>query len=105
MVKKLTPDILKEINFNPNVKERTHDRTIENTHPTVKPIDVMKYLITMVTPPDGILYDPFTGSGTTLVAAKELGYSFVGCEMEQKYVNIANERLAAINNLQEFMVN
>ena len=64
----------------------------------------MKYLIKMITPADGVLYDPFTGSGTTLVAAKELGYSFVGCEMEQKYVKIANERLSTINNLQEFMI-
>ena len=83
-------------NVKASVKERTHGRTIENTHPTVKPIDLMKYLIKMVTPPAGILYDPFTGSGTTLVAAKDLGYSFVGCEIEQKYVDITNERLSTI---------
>ena len=87
------PNISISIDFN--------DRPINIT---VKPIDVMKYLIKMITPADGVLYDPFTGSGTTLVAAKELGYSFVGCEMEQKYVKIANERLSTINNLQEFMI-
>tara|TARA_Y100000034_G_C6810171_1_gene364019 strand:- start:50 stop:1015 length:966 start_codon:yes stop_codon:yes gene_type:complete len=90
-------------NVKASVKERTHGRTIKNDHPTVKPIDVMKYVIKMITPPDGILYDPFTGSGTTLVAAKELGYSFVGCELEQKYVDVTNKRLLTINNLEKFM--
>ena len=87
-------------NVKSSVKERTHNRTIKNDHPTVKPIDVMKYIIKMVTPTNGIVYDPFTGSGTTLVACKELGYKYVGCEMEQKYVDIANERLNKVNNLE-----
>ena len=89
-------------NVKASVKEKTHDRRIENDHPTVKPIDVMKYIIKMITPKDGVVYDPFTGSGTTLVACKELGYPFVGCEMEQKYVTIANERIKANPNLDEF---
>ena len=89
-------------NVKASVKERTHNRTITNDHPTVKPIDVMKYLIKMITPKDGIVYDPFTGSGTTLVACKELGYSFVGCEMEQKYVDITNERINDNPNLDSF---
>ena len=63
----------------------------------------MKYLIKMITPEDGIVYDPFVGSGTTLVACKELGYKYVGCELEQKYVHIANERLKTINNLESFL--
>ena len=64
----------------------------------------MKYIIKMITPKDGIVFDPFTGSGTTLVACKELGYNFVGCELEQKYVDITNERLSTVNNLEKFCV-
>ena len=90
-------------NVKASVKERTHDRTIENNHPTVKPIDVMKYIIKMVTPKEGVVYDPFAGSGTTLVACKQLGYKYVGCEKEQDYVDIINKRLDKINTLQEFM--
>lgn len=90
-------------NVKASVKERTHNRTIENNHPTVKPIDVMKYIIKMVTPKEGVVYDPFAGSGTTLVACKELGYNYVGCEQEQDYVDIINKRLDKINTLQEFM--
>jgi site-specific DNA-methyltransferase (adenine-specific) len=89
-------------NVKASVKERTHDRTIENEHPTVKPVEVMKYIINMVTPKDGIVYDPFSGSGTTLVSCKELGFSYVGCEMEQKYVNIIKERLKATSPPNEF---
>ena len=89
-------------NVKASVKEKTHDRTIENNHPTVKPIDVMKYIIKMITPKDGIVFDPFAGSGTTLVACKELGYSFVGCEIEQKYIDIVNKRLSKINPLDVF---
>ena len=56
----------------------------------------MKYLITMVTPPYGIVLDPFTGSGSTLVAAKELGFNFIGIEKEAEYVKIAQARIKAI---------
>ena len=62
----------------------------------------MKYIIKMITPKDGIVFDPFAGSGTTLVACKELGYSFVGCEIEQKYIDIVNKRLSKINPLDVF---
>jgi DNA modification methylase len=90
-------------NVKASVKEKTHNRTIENSHPTVKPIEVMKYIIKMITPKDGIVYDPFTGSGTTLVACKQLGYPFVGCELDQKYVDIANNRIEEINPLMKFV--
>jgi len=86
-----------------SVKERTADRTIENDHPTVKPIELMKYIIKMVTPLEGIIYDPFSGSGSTLVAAKELGFNFIGCEKEEKYVSICEKRLSKINPLDEFL--
>ncbi len=79
-----------------SVKERTHDKTIDNDHPTVKNLELMKYLIKLVTPKDGIVYDPFTGSGTTLLAAKFLDYDFIGVELDEKYVEISKKRLATI---------
>ncbi len=66
----------------------------QNSHPTVKPIALMKYIIKLLAPPGNpILLDPFCGSGSTLVAAKELGISCIGIEKEQEYVEIAKARL------------
>lgn len=64
-----------------------------NTHPTVKPIDLMRYLCRLVTPPGGIVYDPFTGSGTTLIAAHEEGFNWIGSEMTKEYWDIAVQRI------------
>lgn len=64
-----------------------------NVHPTVKPIKLLKYLITLVTPPGGTVLDPFLGSGSTAVACKELGVSCIGIEIEQEYLNIAKARV------------
>jgi len=67
-----------------------------NNHPTVKPLALMKYLIQMITPPQGTVLDPFAGSGSTLVAAKELGFRFIGIEKEAEYVEIIKARLKAV---------
>jgi len=80
-----------------SVKERTHNRTIENDHPTVKNLELMKYLVKLVTPKDGIVYDPFSGSGTTLLAAKELGFNFIGSELDRHYVDITEQRLKTLD--------
>jgi site-specific DNA-methyltransferase (adenine-specific) len=64
-----------------------------NTHPTVKPIDLMRYLCRLVTPPGGIVYDPFTGSGTTLIAAHKEGFNWIGSEMTKEYWDIAVQRI------------
>jgi site-specific DNA-methyltransferase (adenine-specific) len=66
-----------------------------NNHPTVKPIELMKYLIKLVTPPGGTVLDPFNGSGSTGCAAVELGFNYIGCELDPAYVEIANKRIAA----------
>jgi site-specific DNA-methyltransferase (adenine-specific) len=76
-----------------SVKERTHDRTIENNHPTVKNLELMKYIVRLVTPKSGVVFDPFAGSGTTLVAAKSLGIKFIGTEMEKEHHEICLKRL------------
>lgn len=71
-----------------------------NNHPTVKPVKLMEYLIRMVTPPGGVVLDPFLGSGTTGVAAKRLNFGFIGIEREAEYVEIAEKRILATNNKQ-----
>ena len=64
-----------------------------NVHPTVKPIDLMRYLVRLVTPPGGTVLDPFTGSGTTGIAAGLEGFDFLGIEREADYREIAEARL------------
>ena len=66
-----------------------------NNHPTVKPIELMKYLIKLVTPAGGRILDPFNGSGSTGCAAVELGYDYTGIELDPAYVAIAERRIAA----------
>jgi site-specific DNA-methyltransferase (adenine-specific) len=66
-----------------------------NTHPTVKPLRLMSYLITLGSRGGDIVFDPFAGSGTTCIAAKELGRRYIGVEMDLEYVAIAEARLAA----------
>lgn len=65
----------------------------ENLHPTAKTVDLMKDFVQMITPQGGVVLDPFMGSGTTGVAAKELGFSFYGSEIESEYFETAKLRL------------
>jgi site-specific DNA-methyltransferase (adenine-specific) len=64
-----------------------------NHHPTVKPTDLMRYLCRLVTPPSGIVLDPFMGSGSTGKAAMLEGFAFVGIEREAEYIDIAKARI------------
>jgi site-specific DNA-methyltransferase (adenine-specific) len=66
-----------------------------NHHPTVKPTDLMRYLCRLVTPPGGIVLDPFTGSGSTGKAAVLEGFRFLGVELSEEYAAIARARIAA----------
>jgi len=66
-----------------------------NTHPTVKPIKLMAYLIELGCPRNGIVLDPFVGSGTTCIAAKQLGRRYIGIEIKQEYHALAEARVAA----------
>ena len=72
----------------PNKKER-----VGNSHPTVKPIALMRHLVRLVVPKKGICLDPFMGSGTTGIACLQEGVNFIGVEREQEYFDIALERL------------
>ena len=64
-----------------------------NSHPTVKPTELMRHLVRLVTPPGGTVLDPFLGSGTTALAAEMEGFAWVGIEREEEYVRIAEARL------------
>ncbi|MBF6618806.1 MAG: site-specific DNA-methyltransferase [Patulibacter sp.] len=79
---------------NPGSFQRGETRPRPNVHPTVKPIDVMRWLIRLVTPPGGLVLDPFLGSGTTGAAAALEGFRFVGIERNENYAAIAEARIA-----------
>lgn len=68
-----------------------------NHHPTVKPTALMRYLCRLITPPNGIILDPFMGSGSTGKAARLESFAFIGIELNPEYITIATKRIAAIN--------
>jgi site-specific DNA-methyltransferase (adenine-specific) len=68
-------------------------REVSNHHPTVKPVDLMQWLCRLVTPPGGLVLDPFLGSGSTGIAALREGFDFIGIEREPEYVAIARARI------------
>jgi site-specific DNA-methyltransferase (adenine-specific) len=84
-------------------KANKKDREEGNNHPTVKPTDLMAYLVRLVTPPGGTVLDPFMGSGSTGKAAVGLGFDFVGIERDPAYFEIARERVrrAEVDGVQE----
>ena len=80
----------------------SHAKRRPNNHPTVKPVELMCYLVRLVAPPDGVVLDPFTGSGTTGVACVQEGFRFVGIEREADYCRIARLRIEhAASELEE----
>jgi hypothetical protein len=76
-------------------KASKRDRGDGNNHPTVKPTDLMRYLCRLVTPPNGIVLDPFMGSGSTGKAAKLEKFNFIGIELDDDYLKIATARIEA----------
>jgi DNA modification methylase len=72
-----------------------------NTHPTVKPTDLMRWLVRLVTPPGGVVLDPFAGSGSTLVAARAEGFRAIGIEREDEYAEIIAQRLSQLSLFSE----
>ena len=74
-------------------KASKKERGEGNNHPTVKPVKLMEYLITLITPPNGIVLDPFMGSGTTAIACKQLGFDYIGFEKEKSYSKIIEGRV------------
>ena len=78
------------------VEEKFTTKPSANIHPTVKPIKLMKYLCRLITPKGGTILDPFMGSGSTGMAAKEENFEFVGIEKEEEYFNIATARIESV---------
>lgn len=84
-----------------SVEDKFSTAPSTNSHPTVKPVKLMEYLIKLVTPPGGIVLDPFLGSGTTAVAAENLGFSWKGCELTEEYLPIIKGRVTHANKLKK----
>jgi site-specific DNA-methyltransferase (adenine-specific) len=70
-----------------------HER--RNFHPTVKPVNLMRWLVRLITPPGGTVLDPFVGSGTTAIACEVEGFDWVGIEKDAEYAEIARQRIVA----------
>ena len=80
-----------------NSPQKLRPTTQANNHPTVKPVKLMTYLVNLVTPEGGIVLDPFMGSGSTGMACKQEGFSFIGIDLDEDYVNIAKARIEGHN--------
>jgi hypothetical protein len=83
--------------FRYEAKASGADRGEGNTHPTCKPLALMRWLIRLVTPPGGLVLDPFAGSGTTLLAARNEGFNAIGIEMTEEYLPIIASRLRQLS--------
>jgi DNA modification methylase len=79
------------------------NNTTKNNHPTVKPVSLMAYLVRLVTPPNGIVLDPFMGSGSTGIAARLEDFRFCGMEMDEDYFRIAESRINNFESYREFI--
>jgi len=77
--------------------------SLKNTHPTVKPVQLMYYLCKLITPPNGTVLDAYMGSGSTGIAAQLAGFNFVGMEMEEEYFNIAKARIDNYEEYRQFL--
>ena len=93
--KRSSSRFFKSIFYVPKVSqnERNNACSEKNIHPTVKPLELIEYLIKMVTPKGGLVLDPFAGSGTTLVSAKKNSFKFIGIELTSEYMPIIQSRL------------
>jgi site-specific DNA-methyltransferase (adenine-specific) len=77
--------------------ERTHNGQVDNEHNTVKPLDLMRWLVRLVTAEEQKILDPFAGSGTTLIAAEKENRRWIGIEREKEYISIIKSRLSSID--------
>lgn len=82
-------------------QRNSNSNSNSNHHPTVKPTDLMRYLVRLVTPPGGVVLDPFMGSGSTGKAAVLEGFGFIGMEREAEYCQIAEGRINFVSTKQE----
>ena len=87
----------------PKTSKSERNNADKNTHPTVKPVELMKYLCRLVTPKGGVVLDPFMGSGSTGMAAKDEGFDFIGIEKDEEYFKICESRIGRFAPLMDFM--
>lgn len=78
------------------LKPQKKERSEFNNHPTVKPLTLMRYLVRLITPSNGIVLDPFAGSGTTCLACINENFHYIGFEKDTTYCGIANQRILDI---------
>jgi predicted methyltransferase len=79
----------------------TFQTSVGMSHNTVKPVKLMEWLVSLVCPKDGVVVDPYCGSGTTCLAAVNKGIRFVGIEKDPEFFNIALKRLEPVKSAQE----
>jgi site-specific DNA-methyltransferase (adenine-specific) len=83
--------------YNAKVSKKERNIGLEegttSTHPTVKPVKLMRYLCRLITPPGGVVLDPFMGSGSTGISALKEGFRFIGMDMDEEYCKIAEQRI------------
>jgi DNA modification methylase len=91
------PQDSRNVSFENGTKER------KNIHPTVKPVDLMRYLIKLVTPKSGVVLDPYMGSGSTGIGALIEDFNFIGMEMDQEYFEIAKQRIQNFDAFKELL--
>lgn len=84
--------------------QSTRNTKTKNFHPTVKPLALMTYLITLGSRPKDLVLDPFVGSGTTCISAKMLGRRYIGIDNNPEYIQIANARLNSFQTLDDFSI-
>ena len=85
--------------YRPKVSKKERNLGLDdksNNHPTLKPINLLTYLCRLITPPNGVVLDPFMGSGSTGVAALLEGFDFIGMELEKDYYEIAKKRIEKV---------
>jgi site-specific DNA-methyltransferase (adenine-specific) len=92
---KIEPQNNMRVNGPRESEDDKHSTKRSNCHPTVKPTDLMRYLCRLVTQPNGVVLDPFMGSGSTGKAAMIEGFQFIGIERDESYFEIARSRIEA----------
>lgn len=80
-----------------STSERNVGLSTKNTHPTVKPVKLLQYLCKLITPPNGVILDPFSGSGSTGISASNCGFDYILIEVEEEYCKISNSRNSTTN--------
>ena len=93
VVENVFPDISSRYFYTAKTNQAERNAGANNTHPTVKPVELMRYLVRLVTPKAGLVLDPFMGSGSTGMAAREEEFKFIGIEKEEEYYEIAKARI------------